>query len=171
MLDFVEHNCLSQIQMVNESTRCNYIVDLVLVNQENLVENVRVGEHLLSCDHRLVRLDLRAQTRIAENKILVTNFKSGFERIRHSLTIFQLISNIDVEESWQDFKARLLTEQNKFVQSCEKRRKVKDPPWFNTEIKFALQKRNLLYRRQKDDNSAENSSRQYEARRRIKKFH
>ncbi len=74
MLDFVEHNCLNQIQMVNESTRCNYILDLVLVTQENLVDNVSVGEHLLSCDHRLVRLDLRAQIRIAENKILVANF-------------------------------------------------------------------------------------------------
>ncbi len=72
MLDFVEHNCLNQ--MVSEPPHDNNILDLVvLVNQENLVANVSIGEHLGSCDHRLVHLNLRVQTRIAENKILVPN--------------------------------------------------------------------------------------------------
>ncbi len=96
MLDFVEHNCLSQID--SEPTRDN-ILEFVLVTQENLVDNISVGEHLGSCDHRQVRLDLRAQTKIAENRILVSNFKrADFERIRQSFANFQLISNIDVEE-------------------------------------------------------------------------
>ncbi len=57
MPDFVEPNCLSQ--MVSEPTRDN-ILDLVLATQENLDDN--------GCDHRrTVRLDLRAQSRIAEN--------------------------------------------------------------------------------------------------------
>ncbi len=53
--------------MVSESTRGNIILDPVLVTQENVVDNVSVGEHLGSCDHRQVRLDLRIQTRVAEN--------------------------------------------------------------------------------------------------------
>ncbi len=81
MIDFVENTCLSQ--MVNEPRCDNNILDLVLVTQENLVDNVSVGKHLGSCDHRLVRLDIRAQTKIAENKVLVPNFKRAyFEKIR-----------------------------------------------------------------------------------------
>ncbi len=99
MLDFVENSCLNQI--VSEPTRDDNILDLVLVTQENLVDNVSVGVHLGSCDHRLLRLDTRAQTRIAEYKVLVPNFKrADFERIRQPLTNFQLVSNIDIEESW-----------------------------------------------------------------------
>lgn len=167
MLDFVENNCLSQ--MVSEPAHDNNILDLVLVTPENIVDNVSVGEHLGSCDHRLVRLDIRVQTRIAENKVLVPNFKRvDFERIRQSLTNFQLVSNINVKESWQGFKARLLTDQNKFVQSCEKRQKVKNPPWFNNEIKLVLQKRYLLYRQKKTNSSTENSTQYYEARQQVK---
>ncbi len=81
ILDFVEYNCVSQ--MVSEPKRDNDILDLVLITQENLVDNVSVDEHLGSCDHRLVHPDLRAQTKIAENKILVPIFKRvDFERIR-----------------------------------------------------------------------------------------
>ncbi len=146
MLDFVEHNCLRQ--MVTESMRDNNILELVLVTQENLVNNVSVGEHLRSFDNKLVRLDLRPQTRIAENNIFILNFKrADFVRIRQPLTNFQLVSNIDIEESWQEFKARLLTKQNKFVQSFENRWKVKNLPHFNNEIKLTLQRRIPLYKR------------------------
>lgn len=167
MLDFVENNCLSQ--MVSEPTRDNNILDLVLVTQENLVENVSVGEHLGSCDHRLVRLDLRAQTRIADNKILIPNFKrANFDGLRRSLKNFKLDTDTDVETNWTYFKTHLLTEQNKFVQSYEKRRKCSNPAWFNNEIKLALQNRNWLYKLKKADSSSENNARYCEARRRVK---
>ncbi len=98
MLDFVEYNCFSQ--MVSEPTRKTNTLDLELVTQENLVDNASVGEHLGSFVHRLVCLDLIAQTRIAGNKILVPIFKrADFKRIRQSLTNLQLVSNTDVEES------------------------------------------------------------------------
>ncbi len=73
MLNFAEHNCLSQ--MFSEATHDNNVLDLVLVTPENLVDNVSVGDHFGSCDQRLVRLDLVAQTKFAENKILFPNFK------------------------------------------------------------------------------------------------
>ncbi len=87
MLDFVERSCRSQT--ASDSKRDDNVFDLVLVTQENLVDNVSVGEHLGSCDHRLVCLNLRAQTMIAENKILVPNSnRTDFERVRQSLTNF-----------------------------------------------------------------------------------
>ncbi len=57
MLDFVERDSLSR--MVSEPMRDDNIFDLVLVTQENLVDNVSVGEHLGSSDHILVRLELK----------------------------------------------------------------------------------------------------------------
>ncbi len=105
MFLFVEHNFLSQ--MVTVLTREDNIIDLVLVTQENLVDNVSVGKYLCSCDHRLMRLVMRAQTRIAEKKVLIPNFKrTDFERISQSFTNFELVSNIDTVEFWQDSKTR-----------------------------------------------------------------
>lgn len=53
--------------MVTEPVHNNNVLDFVLVTQKNLVDNVSVDEHLRSCDRRLVCLNLRAETRIAEN--------------------------------------------------------------------------------------------------------
>lgn len=53
---------------------------------------------------------------------------------------FEFVSYIEVEESLEDFKDWSPTELNKLVQSCEKRRKLKEPPFFNIEINFSKEK-------------------------------
>ncbi len=71
--------------MDSEPTRDDDIIDLVLVTQENLGDNVSVSEYFESCDHTLVGLNIRAQTRITENKIKVTSFKrADYETIRQT---------------------------------------------------------------------------------------
>ena len=56
MIQFIEDNFLHQL--VTESTRENNIFDLVIASQDHLVNNVEVGEHFGSCDHKLVRADI-----------------------------------------------------------------------------------------------------------------
>jgi len=71
MLEFLE--VLSQL--VSEPTRENNILDLVIASQDNLMNNVPVGEHLFSCDHILVRADIKTMINVLENKTLVPNFR------------------------------------------------------------------------------------------------
>lgn len=55
------------------------------------------------------------------------------------LTDMQLSDNTNVDETWQNMKNQPLTQQNNFVQLCEKRHNViKSPSWFNSEIKHSL---------------------------------
>ncbi len=56
MLEFLENHFLSQL--VFEPMHGNNIIDLVIVSQDHLINNVVVGEHLGSCDHKLVRADI-----------------------------------------------------------------------------------------------------------------
>ncbi len=81
MIEFLEENFLSR--MVSEPTRENNLLDLVITTQDILVSNVTVGEHFGSCDHKLVRIDIKAQTKVTENKVKVPNFKrANFVEIR-----------------------------------------------------------------------------------------
>ncbi len=87
MIEFLEENYISQ--MVSEPTRQNNILDLVITTQDNLVSNVTVGEHFGSSDHKLVRIDIRAQTWVTENKVKVPNFKrANYVEIRKNKQIY-----------------------------------------------------------------------------------
>lgn len=39
-----------------------------------------VGEHISSYDHKLVRIDIRIQTTVPEDKVMVPNFKTILDR-------------------------------------------------------------------------------------------
>ena len=170
MIEFLEENFLSQ--MVSEPTRQNNILDLVITTQDNLVSNVKVGEHLSSCDHKLVRIDIRTQTSVTENKVKVPNFKrANFVALRQKLTEIQLSDDGNVEEVWLSFKNHLLNQQNTFVPLCEKRSHIKkSPPWFNSEIKHSLKERKLLYKLKKEHSTPENIRFYHDARRRVKRL-
>merc|ERR1711911_493413 len=74
-----------------------------------------------------------------------------------------------VEEARHYFKDQLLTQQNNFVPVCEKRpNNNKNHPWFNIEIKRALNQRNSLHKRTKTQGSPETIRLYNESRRRVK---
>ena len=168
MLDFLEDNFLNQL--VSEPTRENNILDLVIASQDHLITNVIVGEHLGSCDHKVVRAEINTATNIVENKTFVPNFRRGnFERLRSELSNLSLPATEHVQDLWSYFKNNLLTQQSNFIPYCEKRpSNNKNHPWFNNEIKRALKARNNLHTRMKTLRSIENTRSYNEARRRVK---
>ena len=52
-IELMQNNFL--IQNVNEPTRLDNILDLVLSTEENLVQNVKVGEQIANSDHNIIR--------------------------------------------------------------------------------------------------------------------
>ena len=168
MIEFLEDNFLHQL--VTEPTRENNILDLVIASQAHLLNNVTVGEHLGSCDHKVIRAQINTTTKVTENITLVPNFRRGnFEGLRSALSHLSLPTTDQVEEVWSYFKNQLLTQQHNFIPNCEKRpSNNKNHPWFNTDIKRALQQRNNLHKRMKMQRSPENTSLYNEARRRVK---
>ncbi len=80
MLEFLEGIFLQQL--VIETTLENNVLELVIVSQDHLINNVTVGEHLGSCDHKIIRAEINT-SHLYENKTLVLNFRRGnFENLR-----------------------------------------------------------------------------------------
>ncbi len=165
-LEFLEYNFLQQL--VTEPTRENNILDLVIISQDHLINNVTVGEHLDSCDHKVIRAEINTITEVFENKTLVPNYgRFNFENLRRALS--HLPTTDQVEEAWSHFKNHLLTQQHNFIPHCEKKpSNNKNHPWFNTETKRALQLINNLHKRTKLQRSSQNIRLYNEARRRVK---
>ena len=168
MLDILEDNFLSQL--VSEPTCENSILDLVIVSQDHLINNVTVGEHLGSCDYKVVRVEVNSTTDVFENKTFVPNLRRcNFEHLRSALSHLSMPATAQVEEAWSYLKNKLLTQQSNFMPYCEKRpNNNKNHPWFNIEIKQALKERNNLHKHMKLLHSSENTKLYNEARRRVK---
>ncbi len=134
MLEFLEDNFLQQL--VTDPTRENNILDLVIVSQDRLINNVTVGEHFGSCDHKVIYAEINTTAKVSENKTLVPNFRRGnFEALRSDLSHLPLQTTDQVEEVWSYFKNQLLTQKHNFIPYREKRpSNNKNHPWFNTEI-------------------------------------
>ena len=56
MLEFIDDSFLSHV--VAAPTWENNILDLVITCQEHLINNITVGEHLRSCDHKVVPAEI-----------------------------------------------------------------------------------------------------------------
>ncbi len=120
MLEFLEDNFLSQL--VSEPTRGDSILDLVIVSQDHLINNVAVGEHLVSCDHKLVRADINTMINVFENKTLAPNFRrASFYNLRHAISHLHIPDTAHVEITWSYFKDQFLTQQRNFIPYRERR--------------------------------------------------
>jgi ribonucleases P/MRP protein subunit RPP40 len=117
---FVE--CLSNnflSQAVEQPTRENNYLDLVLSSDSNLIENVRVGEPFETSDHQIIRFNL------VGNKVLdrvikksFNYFKADYNKIRGHARAMNWDTNLsltNLEDSWAKLKGDLIEIRNKFV--------------------------------------------------------
>ena len=103
--------CLSDnflTQHVSEATRGCNILDLVITSDEQLVENVNVGENFGTSDHQIVTFDLK----IMEGRSNVQNqnkknfFKGNYDQARKMIDEMNMVDMIrgkDAEQSWRIF--------------------------------------------------------------------
>lgn len=173
MIDFIENNYLHQCVM--EPTRGRNILDLVITSQENLVSNITVGEHLGTCDHRLIRFDLNAKYSTTSNYSQAPDYsRANFDGLREALVNIheQLIGLDDVNETWKKFKELFYIAQNNNVpfKTRNSSKNKNKPPWYNQGIGSALRERNRLHKLLKQ-NTCEQLIEQYtNSRRKVKKL-
>ena len=109
-LETIADNYLTQL--VVEPTRGNNILDLVFTSDENIVDNLEVGEHLSDSDHNIIRFEIVTSIGRKENSTLIPNFThANFEEIRSKLREVNwqsLLSNTDTNNQWGLFKTHLL---------------------------------------------------------------
>ena len=169
LIDFVEDNFLHQ--MVNEPTRDNNILDLILTSQEHLITNVNVGEHLGTSDHNLIRFNIDLPNQIRQNKSSTLNLKqANYGELRNALQTLSL-RGTNCESLWNDFKTQFMNSQNKFIPSRNKSKSTNpQPEWLNQNITRAIRNRNSLYKKKKINNTPSLTESYNNARREVKQL-
>ena len=107
-------------QGVIECTRSSNILDLVLTSEENMIDNVSVGEPFGSSDHQIIRFDFIAckeSSTLVENK-MHDYFKADYEEMREESKIINwegIVMGVDVEVDWNSLKLEIAKLRDKYV--------------------------------------------------------
>ena len=157
-------NCFQDnflVQLIEESTRGKEVLDLVLVNDENIVDDIQVGESLGNSDHAIIRFSIITNLVGKENDMSVPNFSQGdfvnFRNFLGQISWNNVLRGLDTDQMWQKFKNILAEGQSRFIPMTQiRKKKSKSPPWFSSSIKELIKKKKLAFRRFKEDGSEAN---------------
>lgn len=172
MIEFMEDNFLHQF--VREPTRGNNILDLVIATHENLVSNLSVGEHLSTCDHKIIRFEFKIKHKIFKSNTKVPNYKNvDLNGLRNDIKNITLCVEgiFDVNKLWIKFKELFMIAQNKYIPMQTRQDKGRSKPlWFNNDISRAIRERNRLHKLKKNNNSIIVNELYTNARRQVKRL-
>lgn len=170
LLEFMDDNFLTQY--VREPTRGNNILDLIIATTENLITSLEVGEHLDTCDHKLVRFRLNISHTNPTIKTLTPNYRlANYSCMKNAIRgIHVKLENLNnTNDQWAKFKQIYMEAQNTYIPMKPRENKSNNkPPWFSINITRAIRDRQKLHKIKKINNS-EDITNQYANSRRIVK--
>ena len=132
-------DCLRNIffyQHVNESTRGNNVLDLVITSSEDIIKNLRIGEPFGSSDHQIVRFDVvkyKITTEEIRNKF--NYFKGNYESIRDKIKEIDwdiIFEHLDVEQMWTILRDKLHKLRDEFIPLAKNKNTKKK--WINRNV-------------------------------------
>ena len=160
LIEMIEDTFLTQI--VDQPTRENNILDLILVTDPDLISNCEVGEKVNGCDHHLIRFDVNIEQKLCENKSQKPDYKrANFSLARALLQseTWELLQSATVDETWKNFRDKILeVERTAVPMKTIRVHDTRSPPWMTTEIKRAvnLKKRNFTIMKENNTIEARN---------------
>jgi hypothetical protein len=139
-IDFINGAFLQQ--HVSEPTRevpgqAENILDLVISTEDNLVENILVGENFGTSDHKIIRWTVELEEHRAEEKNMkwYNYFKADFNLVRSKIKEKELkskLKGLGVNESWNEL-VKCLTQV--MVETIPKgTRMTKKRPWVTRKV-------------------------------------
>uniref|UniRef100_A0A803JLD2 Reverse transcriptase domain-containing protein n=1 Tax=Xenopus tropicalis TaxID=8364 RepID=A0A803JLD2_XENTR len=161
-------------QVVQEPTRNESILDLVISNNTELISNICVGEHLGNSDHNMVSFEIMLQRQLYKGVTKTLNFRrADFASLRASLQCVnweRLFMGLDTEGKWNIFKTLLCRYTQQYIPlvSKERHRKAK-PLWLNKRVKVEVGKKKRAFKAFKLAGTAETFIRYKEANKACKK--
>lgn len=142
-------------QLVEQPTRGENILDLVLTTNESIVSNVLVGPEFSSSDHRVITFSVPInKSKVKESKERVPDYqRANFRKLRNILMHTdwsELSSNNSINEAWKIFTYNLTKAVDASV-PLRNRRSIANskPKWWNTEIKNSLLAKKRAYHKYK----------------------
>ena len=169
LMHFVEENFL--YQHVNEPTRNSNVLDLVISNQLFLIKNIKVREHLGTCDHNMIEFEINKKANPQKVPIYVPNFsKANYEELNKALSNITLETD-NINKVWTEYKNKFMLLQNTYIPLRNKNLINKNKTeWYGPTIGRVLRHRNMLYKRKKATNNTETAAQYNTARREVKKL-
>ena len=114
-------------QHVEESTRGKNILDLVFTSEENMIENLKVGELFGTSDHQIIRWTMLACKEVSPEIKFYDYTKVDYDKMRSEVGLQlwdKIISGNNVENDWNGFKKYIENIRDKLVP--HKNEKVKN---------------------------------------------
>ncbi|PKU43807.1 hypothetical protein llap_5873 [Limosa lapponica baueri] len=147
-LECVEDNFFTQL--VSEPTRESALLDLLLVNREELVGEVKVGGHLGHSDHETIEFSILGETRRGVTKTATLDFRRAnfdlFRRLLDKIPWEPALKDIGVQEGWMYFKKEVLKAQEQAVPVWQKTsRRGRRPAWLNRDFFMDLKNKRRVY--------------------------
>ena len=106
----MEDNFLTQL--VSELTRGGALLDLLLVNREELVGQVKAGGRLGCSDHEMIEFSILGETKRGVSKPATLDFRRAdfdpFKRLIDKIPWEAALKDMGVQEGWTYFKKRSL---------------------------------------------------------------
>ena len=97
------------IQHAGKPTRGKNILDLVFTSEENMIENLSIGEHFGTSDHQIIRWNMLAY-KVIEKQIKSYKYNKGYyDRIwirdeAGSINWNEIVTGNNVESDWSRLK-------------------------------------------------------------------
>ena len=145
LVEFVNDCYLTQ--WVKEPTREHNILDLVLTTEDDIIDDLSVGEHLGTSDHRIVRFGVRVpETEEVASGVQKLDFRrADFSGLRSGLAEIDMEGLGDAERLWCSFKDNFMSLQSRFVPLKRSGRGLVQPKWFSREIGCAIREKRASY--------------------------
>jgi len=142
-------------QHVNEHTRCRLgqapsLLDLVLSNNEELIDNLRIGDKLGASDHNCITFEIICSCPVRHNaRPRKQFFKGDYDKCRKYLgeIDWSVIDNMASEEAWIFFKDKINYCIDNFIPTKKSKFFRPKPRWMDHYCVRAVKKKYHAWKR------------------------
>ena len=143
-------------QHVRQPTRLNNILDLVISSNENMVDDVKVLEHLGNSDHNILVWNLICDVGLIKNQKPYRKYhKADYESMREWFKYIDWTTEfgeLEVEEMWQKFCSIINQAIDLFVPLGYNKTR-KNPSWMNKSANSARKYKTRMWDRYRQSKS------------------
>jgi ribonuclease P/MRP protein subunit RPP40 len=137
-------------QHVEEPTRSDKVLDLVMSTEQDMIEDLQVLNPMANSDHCMIQWQFRLNTKAQVDDRNRYNFHKGrYDKICVELQEIDWdleFEGKDVEGMWKILLTRLDQCRDKYVPKCKKR-KEGHPSWMGASIRKKIKRREMVWKR------------------------
>ena len=135
---------------MREPTRGSNILDLLFVNREGLVGNVKVGGRLGQSDHEMLDFSILVEPQRGVSITATLDFQTAnfklFRTMVERVPWMVVLESVVAQEDWEYFKETVLKVQNLTIPMSRKMsRWARRPGWLNRDLWLDLKNKRKVY--------------------------